>query len=276
MSRRSAHPESEIGLNRPVVPAEAGTRRLSIDAVGSMPPTLLLPLLSHLDALPADWRPLAQGFLASKEGQSLQHFLAARAAAGATIYPPRPLHALELTPLHEVRVVIVGQDPYHGPGQAHGLAFSVPDAVAPPPSLRNIFLELKSDLGCPIPKSGNLERWARQGVLLLNAVFTVEEGQPGSHAGRGWERLSQSAIERLAADPQPKVFLLWGAFAQAQRGPIEANGPQHLVLAANHPSPLSARRPPAPFLGCRHFSRANRFLFERGRSLIDWCESPRA
>lgn len=236
-----------------------------------MPPTLRLPLSAHLDALPADWRALAQHFLASKDGQSLQHFLAARAAAGATIYPPRPLHALELTPRHDVRVVILGQDPYHGPGQAHGLAFSVPDGVAPPPSLRNIFLELKSDLGCPIPASGNLERWARRGVLLLNAVFTVEEGKPGSHARRGWERLSRSVIEQLARDARPKVFLLWGTFAQAQRDLVETNGPQHLVLAANHPSPLSARRPPVPFFGCRHFSRANEFLEQRGRGSIDWC-----
>ncbi len=236
-----------------------------------MPPTLRLPLNTHLDALPADWRALVRGFLASVEGQSLQRFLAARAAADATIYPPRPLHALALTPLREVRAVVVGQDPYHGPGQAHGLAFSVPDAVAPPPSLRNIFLELKSDLGCPIPASGNLERWARQGVLLLNAVFTVEAGRPGSHAGRGWERLSESVIERLAADERPKVFLLWGAFAQAQRPLIEAKGGRHLVLAANHPSPLSARRPPVPFFGCRHFSRANEFLEQRGRGGIDWC-----
>lgn len=239
-----------------------------------MPATLRLPLSMHLDALPADWRPLVQVFFASKEGQSLQHFLAVRAAAGATIYPPRPLHALELTPLHEVRAVVVGQDPYHGPGQAHGLAFSVPDVVAPPPSLRNIFLELKSDLGCRIPTSGNLERWARQGVLLLNAVFTVEEGKAGAHAKRGWERLSESVIERLAADEGPKVFLLWGAFAQAQRALIEAKGGRHLVLAANHPSPLSARRPPVPFFGCKHFSKANEFLEQRGRGSIDWCGGP--
>lgn len=236
-----------------------------------MSATLRLPLSDHVAALPADWRPLVQDFLASAEGQSLQSFLAARAAAGATIYPPRPLRALELTPLRDVRVAILGQDPYHRPGQAHGLAFSVPDAVAPPPSLRNIFLELKNDLGCPIPESGNLERWARQGVLLLNAVFTVEEGRPGSHANRGWERLSESVIARLAADERPKVFLLWGAFAQAQRAPIEAIGAQHLVLAANHPSPLSARRPPLPFLGCRHFSKANAFLERCGRGRIDWC-----
>lgn len=236
-----------------------------------MPPTLQMPLRTHVEALPAGWRALVRDFFAADEGCALQSFLAACAAAGATIYPPRPLHALELTPLHEVRVVIVGQDPYHGPGQAHGLAFSVPDGVRPPPSLRNIFLELKSDLRCPIPASGNLERWARQGVLLLNAVFTVEEGKAGAHAGRGWERLSESVIERLAVDERSKVFLLWGAFAQAQRGLIEASGTRHLVLAANHPSPLSARRPPVPFLGCRHFSRANEFLDRHGRGIVDWC-----
>jgi uracil-DNA glycosylase len=236
-----------------------------------VPATLHLPLSDHVDALAADWRALVQGFLVSDEGQALQSFLAARVAAGATIYPPRPLRALELTPFDEVRVVILGQDPYHRPGQAHGLAFSVPDGVRPPPSLRNIFLELKSDLGCPIPASGNLERWARQGVLLLNAVFTVEEGRPGAHAGRGWERLSDAVIERLARDARPKVFLLWGAFAQAQRARIEATGSRHLVLTANHPSPLAARRPPVPFLGCRHFSKANEFLDRHGRGAIDWC-----
>ena len=170
-----------------------------------------------------------------------------------------------------MRVVIVGQDPYHGPGQAHGLAFSVPDGVRPPPSLRNVFLELQRDCGCVLPASGNLQRWAHQGVLLLNAVFTVEEGRPGSHANRGWERLSEAVLARLAADARPKVFLLWGAFAQSRRALIEAHGGLHLVLAANHPSPLAARRPPAPFLGCGHFSRANAFLVAHGRGAIHWC-----
>jgi len=146
---------------------------------------LHLPLAAHIAALPDDWRPLAERFAASPQGMALQSFLAQRAAAGAAVYPPRPLHALELTPPDRVRVVILGQDPYHGPGQAHGLAFSVPDGVRPPPSLRNIFLELRGDLGCAMPASGNLERWARQGVLLLNAVLTVEDGLPASHAGRG-------------------------------------------------------------------------------------------
>jgi uracil-DNA glycosylase len=232
--------------------------------------TLELPLSAHLPTLPSHWRVLVQRFIASSEGRSLQNFLQERAASGTPIYPPRPLRALELAPLPTVRVVIVGQDPYHGPGQAHGLAFSVPDGVRPPPSLRNVFAELTRDLGCAPPRSGNLERWARQGVLLLNAVFTVEEGRPGAHAQRGWEVLSRAVIERLAADDRPKVFLLWGASAQAQRASIQARG-RHLVLTANHPSPLSARRPPAPFLGCRHFSLANAFLTAHGRGAVDWC-----
>jgi uracil-DNA glycosylase len=168
-------------------------------------------------------------------------------------------------------VVILGQDPYHGPGQAHGLAFSVTDGVRPPPSLRNIFLELRADLGCVAPDSGNLERWARQGVLLLNAVLTVEDSRPGSHAGKGWEQLSDALVTALAQDAAPKAFLLWGAQAQAKRPLIDAARRDHGVYVANHPSPLSARRPPIPFLGCRHFSRANDFLAQHGRGRVDWC-----
>lgn len=230
-------------------------------------------LTAHTAALPEDWRPPAERFAASPQGLALQAYLAQRAATGATIYPPRPLHALELTPLADVRVVILGQDPYHGVGQAHGLAFSVPNGVPPPPSLRNIFRELSSDLGCTTPVSGNLERWARQGVLLLNAVLTVEAGAAASHAGRGWETFTDSVIDALAADSRPKVFLLWGTHARAKRHRIDAAGGVHCVLEANHPSPLSARRPPLPFLGCRHFSQANAFLVGRGRGSIDWCGS---
>jgi uracil-DNA glycosylase len=232
---------------------------------------LVLPLSRHLETLAPDWRALAQEFLASPPGATLQAFLAQRAAAGASIYPPRPLHALELTPLASARVVILGQDPYHGPGQAHGLAFSVPDGVRPPPSLRNIFLELRGDLGCTVPRSGNLERWAIQGVLLLNTVLTVEDGQPGAHAGRGWEIFTDALIDALAGDARPKVFLLWGAQAQAKQSRIVSLARAHVVLAANHPSPLSARRGPQPFLGCRHFSQANDFLRSRGCGQIDWC-----
>lgn len=232
---------------------------------------MLQPPLADLDSLSPDWRALAQAFFESASGKALQAFLAERVAAGATIYPSRPLHAFELTPPQAVRAVILGQDPYHGAGQAHGLAFSVPDGVRPPPSLRNIFLELQHDLGCAPPASGNLERWARRGVLLLNAVLTVEDGRPASHAQRGWEHFTDTVIDALAADVRPKVFLLWGAQAQAKQSLIDGAGRAHCVLTANHPSPLSARRPPQPFLGCRHFSQANRWLAANGRETIDWC-----
>jgi len=214
------------------------------------------------------WRAPVEAFVASDQGQRLTRFLEERRRAGATIYPPQPFTALMLTPFDAVRVVIIGQDPYHGAGQAHGLAFSVPPGVASPPSLRNIFNELQRDLGCTLPSNGSLERWALQGVLLLNAVLTVEDGAPGAHARRGWEALTADLLHRLAADLRPKVFMLWGAFAQAHRVDI---GDPHLVLEANHPSPLSARRPPVPFLGCCHFSRANAFLAAHGRGTIDWC-----
>ncbi len=228
-------------------------------------------LAEQIEGLPQDWRPLARRFAASASGLALQDFLDRRGAAGAKFYPPRPFHALELTPFAQTRVAIIGQDPYHGPGQAHGLAFSVPDGIRPPPSLRNIFVELRRDCGCTMPVSGNLERWARQGVLLLNTVLTVEGGRPASHAGRGWESFSDSVIEALADDPAPKVFLLWGAQAQAKAPLVERASGRHLLLAANHPSPLAARRPPVPFLGCGHFSLANAFLSARGRGAIDWC-----
>jgi uracil-DNA glycosylase len=223
----------------------------------------------------AGWRTLVEGYLATARGAALRLFVEQRIGAGARVFPPDPLRALALTPPETVRVVIFGQDPYHGAGQAHGLAFSVPDGVRPPPSLRNIFLELRSDLQCAIQLTGNLEPWARQGVLLLNAVLTVEEGRPGSHAGRGWEELTDSVVDALAADPHPKAFLLWGAYAQAKAARIESFSRDHAVLLANHPSPLSARRPPRPFLGCRHFSATNAFLATHGRDTIDWSGAKR-
>jgi uracil-DNA glycosylase len=216
---------------------------------------------------PPGWERWVEPFFASPDGQRLAAFLAERRSAGAKIYPPQPLNALAQTPFDSVRVVILGQDPYHGAGQAHGLAFSVPEGVRPPPSLRNILAEVKRDLGRE-PEPNSLVNWARQGVLLLNAVLTVEEGLPGSHAGKGWEVLTESLVRALAADPRPKVFMLWGASAQASGAGI---GQPHLVLQANHPSPLSARRPPAPFIGCGHFSRANAFLAAQGRGTIVWC-----
>ena len=221
-----------------------------------------------LQLLAAGWREPVEGFLASDTGRALASFLDERRRAGVTILPPQPLRALTLTPFNAARVVILGQDPYHGAGQAHGLAFSVPPGVPLPPSLRNIFNELERDLGCQPPADGTLDRWAKQGVLLLNAVLTVEEGRPGSHARRGWEALTDDLLTRLARDPEPKVFMLWGAHAQARRASL---GPPHCVLECNHPSPLSARRPPVPFFGCGHFSKANAFLRAHGRGTIAWC-----
>jgi uracil-DNA glycosylase len=214
------------------------------------------------------WQPVVDAFFRSPEGTRLSVFVEQRRSAGAAIFPPQPLRALTLTPFDEVRVVILGQDPYHGEGQAHGLAFSVPRGVKVPPSLRNIFAELRRDLGCAPPSDGVLDHWARQGVLLLNAVFTVEQGAPGSHARKGWEALTSRLIEAVAADQRPKAFMLWGASAQAW---VTSLGHPHLILQANHPSPLSARRPPIPFMGCGHFSQANAFLEQHGRGQIQWC-----
>ena len=204
------------------------------------------------------WQALVDGFFASNQGQGLLAFLQQRLDAGAVVFPPLPLRALQLTPPQEVRVVILGQDPYHGRGQAEGLAFSVAPGVQLPPSLRNIFKELQRDLGTPFPAQpqpgGSLVQWARKGVLLLNTCLTVEEGQPASHSGKGWEWLTDAIIRQVSQDAQPSVFMLWGAHAQSKRPLIDAS--RHLVLTANHPSPLSALRPPLPFIGCGHFSQA--------------------
>ena len=232
---------------------------------------LIEPLADVLARAPADWAPLVQAWLASTDGQALLGFITARQAAQAVIYPAEPLRALQLTPRVAVRVVILGQDPYHGAGQAEGLAFSVPAAVKPPPSLRNLLDEISRSLGVPRPPSGHLGGWAAQGVLLLNTVLTVEDGRPAAHAGRGWEALTDALIQAAAADPGTKVFMLWGAHAHAKRGVIEAAGSgRHQVLLANHPSPLSARRPPLPFLGCGHFVRLRDFLVAQGTPAINW------
>lgn len=209
------------------------------------------------------WRPAVEEFLASAEGQRLAAFLRERIAAGAVIYPPHPLRALELTPLPSVHAVVLGQDPYHGPGQAEGLAFSVADGVRHPPSLRNIFKELGAT-----PESGSLVQWAKSGVLLLNATLTVEDGQPASHARKGWEHLTDRLLALVAATASPCVYLLWGAHAQAKASLIEDTARRHgreiLVLQANHPSPLSARRPPVPFLGSGCFRQARDWLAQHG------------
>lgn len=221
--------------------------------------------------LDAGWRDGLAGELASLYMADLRRFLAEEAAAGRTIFPAAEnrLRALELTPLDQVRVVILGQDPYHGEGQAHGLSFSVPPGVRPPPSLANIYKELAADLDLPRPAHGFLEHWARQGVLLLNSVLTVRAGEAASHKARGWERFTDAVIRLVAAKPEPVVFVLWGAYAQKKAAFVDSveTGGRHLVLKAAHPSPLSAHN---GFLGCRHFSQTNAFLAAHGQTPIDW------
>ena len=236
----------------------------------------------------ASWLPLVAAFGASAAGRALGAFLRARQGAGAVIYPPQPLRALELTALDSVRVVIVGQDPYHGAGQGEGLAFSVPPGVPVPPSLRNILAELRANalLQCapsplqqaaspsegatlplfPLPsnptRDASLIAWAERGVLLLNSVLTVEDGQPASHKAQGWEALTDAVIEACAQKSAATVFMLWGAQAQLKTqliAPHNADG-RHAVLMANHPSPLAAHRPPVPFVGCGHFLAAQQHL----------------
>lgn len=267
------------------------------------------PLAAVLDRAPADWAPLVREWRASAAGRRLLAHVQARQAAAAVVYPRRVLHALEATPRASVKVVILGQDPYHGAGQAEGLAFSVPPGVRLPPSLRNILAERDRDVaarlqlpavavpdglrpdgtgareapaaptgqcraaGSGASVCGHLGGWARQGALLLNTALTVEEGRPGSHAGKGWEALTDLLVQAVAADPGCRVFMLWGVHAQAKAGLIETAGAgRHAVLTANHPSPLSARRPPRPFMGCGHFAAANAFLRTHGGDAraIDW------
>ena len=204
------------------------------------------------------WRKMTDDFFASHAGVELLAFLRERLANQAVVFPPHPLRALALCPPESVRVVILGQDPYHGRGQAEGLAFSVAPGVALPPSLRNIFKEIQRDLGTLPPAfpspGGSLVKWAENGVLLLNSCLTVEEGMPASHAKRGWEQLTDAVIRKVSDRQQNVVFMLWGAHAQSKRELIDAN--RHKILLANHPSPLSALRPPLPFIGCGHFSVA--------------------
>lgn len=198
----------------------------------------------------------------------LKRFLLAEKERGKRIFPKGAnwFRALDLTPLEDVRVVILGQDPYHGTGQAHGLCFSVPNGVQPPPSLVNIYKELESDLGIKRPGHGFLEHWAKQGVLLLNSVLTVEMGQAASHRDRGWERFTDRIIAEVNAKAEPVVFMLWGSYAQKKAAFVDAS--KHLVLKAPHPSPLSAH---SGFFGCRHFSKANAFLESRGMKPVDWA-----
>lgn len=198
----------------------------------------------------------------------LKRFLLAERDRGRTIFPRASnwFRALDLTPLDKVRVVILGQDPYHGEGQAHGLCFSVPPGVRPPPSLVNIFKELESDLGFRPSRHGLLEHWAKQGVLLLNSVLTVEMGQAASHRERGWERFTDAVVRLVNDKSEPVVFMLWGSYAQKKAAFVDTS--KHMVLKAPHPSPLSAH---SGFFGCRHFSKANAFLESKGLQPIDWA-----
>jgi uracil-DNA glycosylase len=199
--------------------------------------------------------------------KTLKAFLEDERAAGKTIYPKANLwfHALDATPLDQVRVVILGQDPYHGEGQAHGLCFSVKSGVRPPPSLQNIYKEMLSDLGVTAPRHGCLESWAKQGVLLLNSVLTVEANQAASHAGKGWEKLTDAVIREVNALPQPVVFILWGNYAQKKAAVVDAQ--KHHIIKSAHPSPLSAHN---GFFGSRPFSKANDFLQSAGLQPIEW------
>jgi uracil-DNA glycosylase len=221
--------------------------------------------------LDASWKARVGDYLERPEMQRLSEFLRTELRAGKTIYPPpkRIFAALDATPFEQVKVVILGQDPYHGPGQAHGLCFSVLPGVAPPPSLVNIFAEIQRDLGTTRPDHGCLIPWARQGVLLLNAVLTVERGQAGSHQGKGWEGFTDTIVDHLNREREDLVFLLWGSPAQAKGRLVDTR--RHRVLKAPHPSPLSAHR---GFIGCGHFSAANAWLREHGQSEIDWRLPP--
>lgn len=223
-------------------------------------------------ALPDSWKAPLQEVCSRPEIDALVQFLQAREAAGAKIYPANQniFAALRATPFDKVSVVIVGQDPYHGPGQAHGLSFSVPAGVVVPPSLRNIFKELHNDIGMTIPNNGTLSGWAQQGVLLLNAILTVEESTPAAHANKGWEIFTDAVIEQLLKRKQSTVFMLWGAYAQkkVQHLAVHIDSAKHLILKAAHPSPLSV----TGFLGCRHFSQANAFLKKHKLPEINWAD----
>ena len=218
------------------------------------------------------WLDKLRGEFDSDEMRALRSFLVAERRAGKRIFPDSDhwFAALDLTPLEDVRVVILGQDPYHGEGQAHGLCFSVQPGTRTPPSLANIYKELEADLGIPRARHGFLEHWARQGVLLLNAVLTVEMGRAAAHQGRGWEHFTDAIIRLVNARADPVVFMLWGSHAQKKAAFVDGidRGGRHLVLKAPHPSPLSAH---SGFFGCRHFSKANDFLAAHGEKPIDWA-----
>lgn len=213
------------------------------------------------------WKNVLKGEFTKPYFQQAVTFIKMERAQGKTIYPPgsQIFNAFDITPFEKVKVVIIGQDPYHGKNQAHGLSFSVPDGIPPPPSLINIFKELQSDIGMAPPKTGNLMRWAEQGVLLLNASLTVRANEPASHAKIGWMEFTDAVIKKISDEKKGIVFLLWGKFAQDKQVLIDET--KHYVLKAAHPSPFSADK---GFFGCRHFSRTNELLMKEGRDPIDW------
>ncbi|WP_342378501.1 uracil-DNA glycosylase [Myxococcus stipitatus] len=218
------------------------------------------------DGLPKDWRQVLGAALDSPSFQELERFVEAERKS-ATVFPSKEdlFSAFRLTPYADVKVLLLGQDPYHGPGQAHGLAFSVQPGVTPPPSLVNIFKELETDVKEPRPKTGSLIPWAEQGVLLLNAVLTVRQAEPNSHAGHGWEDFTDAVIRAVSAKEDPVVFLLWGKYAQKKKKLIDAK--RHVVIEGTHPSPLSAKN---GFFGSRPFSTVNQALESKGRAPVDW------
>ncbi|MDB5248121.1 MAG: uracil-DNA glycosylase, family 1 [Segetibacter sp.] len=213
------------------------------------------------------WKNVLHAEFSKPYFQQAVTFIKTEKAQGKIIYPPGQLifNAFNTTPFDNVKVVLLGQDPYHGYGQAHGLSFSVPDGVNPPPSLINIFKELNKDIGMPIPKTGNLAKWAQQGVLLLNAVLTVRANEPASHAKIGWMEFTNSVISKISGEKEGVVFLLWGRFAQEKQELIDET--KHQVLKAAHPSPFSADK---GFFGCKHFSKTNNYLVKQGKDPIDW------
>ncbi|MCK9272800.1 uracil-DNA glycosylase [Candidatus Gracilibacteria bacterium] len=215
----------------------------------------------------ASWLKILKGEFEKDYIKNIKEFLIKEKKEGKTIYPAgnNIFNALNLTPFDQVKVVILGQDPYHGVGQAHGLSFSVLDGIRNPPSLQNIFKELKNDIGAEIPTNGNLEAWARQGVLLLNAALTVRAGEPASHSKIGWEILTDAIISKISSQKSGIVFMLWGAFAQSKENLIDSK--KHLILKAPHPSPFSAHK---GFFGCKHFSKTNEYLQKNGIKPINW------
>ena len=212
------------------------------------------------------WKEKLSGEFDKEYFANLVKFLHAEKAAGKTMYPPGGLifNAFALTPFDKVKVVILGQDPYHGPNQAHGLSFSVPDSITPPPSLKNIYKEIETDLGIKLNKNGNLENWAKQGVFLLNAVLTVRAGEPTSHSRIGWTEFTDAVIKCISDNTQGVVFMLWGNFARSKKDLIDSS--KHYILEAAHPSPLAR----GAFFGCRHFSKCNAILGRLGKTPIDW------